>query len=53
MQRLREKRRKTRVPVVSAAEAAAMIPSGAAVAFTGAGGGIVEPTELILALAER
>ena len=53
MSKLREKRRKSRVPVLSAAEAVQMIPSGAVVAFTGAGGGIVEPTELILALAER
>ena len=53
MSKLREKRRKSSVPVLSAAEAVQMIPSGAVVAFTGAGGGIVEPTELILALAER
>ena len=42
-----------RVPVLTAEEAAAKIPSGAIVAITGAGGGITEPTTLIEALANR
>lgn len=42
-----------RVPVITADDAAAMIPSGATVAITGAGGGIIEPTTLITALAKR
>lgn len=42
-----------RVPVMTADEAAARIPCGATVAITGAGGGIVEPTTLIEALAAR
>ena len=42
-----------RVPILTAEEAIAKIPSGATVAITGAGGGITEPTSLIDALAER
>lgn len=41
------------VPVMSAQEAVEMVPSGAVVSFSGAGGGILEPTALIQALAER
>lgn len=47
------KKRGTRVPLLSAAEAAGLIPGGATVAIVGAGGGITEPTELINALVER
>jgi acetate CoA-transferase len=43
----------TRVPVLSAEEAVARIPSGAMVAICGAGGGVVEPTALIQALVRR
>jgi len=42
-----------RVPIISPSEAAGMIPSAATVGFSGAGGGIMEPTALIVALAER
>lgn len=45
--------RGTRVPVLTAAEAAAKIPDSATIAITGAGGGITEPATLIDALAER
>lgn len=42
-----------RVPVMTAEEAVSKIPSGATIAITGAGGGIIEPTLLIDALADR
>lgn len=45
--------RSNRVQVMTADEAAKLIKSGTAVAFCGAGGGIVEPTEVINALARR
>lgn len=41
------------VPVLSADEAVRLIPDGATVAFSGAGGGIVEATDVIEALARR
>nr|WP_270172635.1 CoA-transferase [Paenibacillus sp. SYP-B4298] len=46
-------RRTGPVPVLTAAEAVKWIPDGATVAFSGAGGGIVEATALIEALGER
>ena len=49
-----EKRKQgNRVPTMTAEEAIRMVPSNAVVAFLGAGGGIVEPTALINALADR
>lgn len=42
-----------KVPILTAAEAVNRIPSSAAIAITGAGGGIIEPTALINALVER
>lgn len=42
-----------KVPVMTAEEAIKLVPSNAVVSFLGAGGGIVEPTALINALAER
>ena len=47
------KRKGTRVNQMSADEAINLIPSGATVAICGAGGGVVEPTALIDALANR
>ncbi|MBF2734840.1 MAG: acyl CoA:acetate/3-ketoacid CoA transferase [Betaproteobacteria bacterium AqS2] len=41
------------VPTLTAAEAAARIPDGATIALSGSGGGVLEPDELIKALAER
>ncbi len=41
------------VPIMTVEEAVKMVPSNAVVAFLGAGGGIVEPTALINALADR
>lgn len=41
------------VPRLSAAEAASLISSGASVAFCGAGGGILEATKVIEAIASR
>jgi acetate CoA-transferase len=46
-------KRKGPVPVLTADEAARLIPSGATVAICGAGGGIVEPTAVIDALSRR
>lgn len=43
----------TKVPILTAAEAAALIRDGDTVCFGGTGGGIAEPTELIEALARR
>ncbi|MCD8011305.1 MAG: acyl CoA:acetate/3-ketoacid CoA transferase [Lachnospiraceae bacterium] len=43
----------TRVPVLTAEEAVQYVPDGATVGFVGAGGGICEATEVILALANR
>jgi len=39
--------------LLSAAEAVSLIPDGATVAIAGAGGGVLEPDALILALSER
>ena len=49
----RPKRIGTKVPVMSAQDAVAFIPDNASVSILGAGGGIVEPTTLIDALANR
>jgi len=46
-------RKGTLVGILSAEEAVKAIPDGATVAFCGAGGGIVEATEVINALADR
>ena len=43
----------TKVPVLTAEEAVALIRDGDVVCFGGTGGGIAEPTELIEALAKR
>ena len=42
-----------KIPILTPEEAVALIPDGATVAFSGAGGGITEATALIDALAER
>ncbi|KQO08460.1 acyl CoA:acetate/3-ketoacid CoA transferase [Paenibacillus sp. Leaf72] len=47
------KKRTGPVPVLTAEEAVRLIPDGATVAFSGAGGGIVEATAVIEALADR
>lgn len=47
------KRNGTRVERLSPEQAIELIPSGATVAICGAGGGVVEPTALIQALAQR
>jgi acetate CoA-transferase len=49
----RPKRINGRVPVLSAEDAVSYIPDGAAVCVLGAGGGILEATSLINALADR
>jgi acetate CoA-transferase len=49
----RPERRGTRVPLLNADQAVAYIPSSAMLAIAGAGGGVVEPTALIQALACR
>jgi acetate CoA-transferase len=50
---LKPKRKGNLVSILSADEAVNLIPSEATVAFSGAGGGIVDPTEIINALARR
>lgn len=50
---MKKHKRKGPVAVLTADEAVQLIPSGAAVAICGAGGGIVEPTAIIEALARR